>query len=160
MLSISFGLCVGMLGVAILGTPFGRRIELYRQQIFFELRGPLPKPKEVLLVSIDNESYDALNLIKGIAPPRVIFAQALERLAEAPPRLLILDLRIAKMSGDPDSDLRIAHALKRLPSTIVGGSTAPGAKNKVESDSQFTEAVSMTLPMEIPYDSAEGRSRI
>ena len=75
------------------------------------LASPQPS-QDLLIVAVDDRSLGEL----GRWPwSRAVHAQLLERLAEAAPRAVLLDLFLTEPSADPNDDARLASAMKRLP---------------------------------------------
>lgn len=82
------------------------------------MRGPLASPAitQVVLAAIDGRTvarYGPLPLNRGT------LAEGLELLAQAHPRVLVLDLLIAE-PGDPQSDERLARAVHQFPKVVLG----------------------------------------
>jgi signal transduction histidine kinase len=69
-----------------------------------------------LLLAIDEAT---LSEYGGVRNLRTIVARVAERLAEAPPKVLAVDLTLAD-SGTPEEDARLAQALAALPQVVLG----------------------------------------
>lgn len=79
---------------------------------------------EVVLVAIDDASIEAL----GRWPwPRSTHAQALQRLAEARPRGVMLDLLLAEGATDPGEDAQLAAAMRALGHVVLPAGLLPQA---------------------------------
>lgn len=75
-----------------------------------------PPPDEVLIVAIDDASIDAI----GRWPwRRSVHATLLERLAEARPRAIVLDLVLSEPDPDPRQDEWLAAALRRAAPVVM-----------------------------------------
>ena len=89
-----------------------------------------PVPKDIVIVAIDDASVQAI----GRWPwPRTVHATLLERLSQARPRAVALDLVLSEPAPDPEHDRWLAQALRRAAPVCVpvlwisGGSPAPAA---------------------------------
>lgn len=122
---------------------------------FFELRGARLSPPDLLIIAIDDASYAALGASMNFPLPRRYIAEALERIGDSSPRVVILDAAVpAEPELDPESDQRIEAALNRLPTTIWSGALpaepANGSPSVVlRSDERFRKAARLELPMTV-----------
>jgi len=124
-----FSLAVGLVAVLLFlpsnllgGAIIGDSLDLHLLDLEFHLRAPLPVPENILLISIDEESFEHFGLSTLEPWPRELFAEFLERLSEENPRLIVFDFRFSKISdprlADPERDRRLAAAFKKTPSVI------------------------------------------
>lgn len=75
-----------------------------------------PPPDEVLIVAIDDASIEAI----GRWPwRRSVHATLLERLADAGPRAVVLDLVLSEPDPDPRQDALLAAALRRAAPVVM-----------------------------------------
>lgn len=88
-----------------------------------------PPPPDIVIVAIDDASVAAM----GRWPwPRVVHSTLLERLAEARPRSIGLDLVLSEPDPDPAQDLLLARMLRRAAPVVLpvawqaGGPGVPG----------------------------------
>jgi hypothetical protein len=88
-----------------------------------------PPPPDIVIVAIDDASVAAI----GRWPwPRVVHSTLLERLAEARPRSIALDLVLSEPDTDPAQDLLLARMLRRWCCRWPGrrvGPACPGARS-------------------------------
>ena len=136
-------LAVGYLHLYLLcpirGLPFsgmaGSTIEPLVSDLWFELRGAINAPSDVVLIYVDEMSYEKLG-VSTVAPwPRSLIAQLLEKLSEYAPKKIILDFRFAEQR-DAASDENLANALK-LSSAYI--SAFRRESNRVSLDGQHEE---------------------
>jgi CHASE2 domain-containing sensor protein len=138
----------------------GQAADLFVLRNFFEWRGSRTAPEEVILVAIDDFSYGKLQASTRQPFPRKHTAEALERIVEAKPRVLILDAGIPKEDLDPAADARLEAALKAGPTTIFSGqipsedsgvsTSNPTPELIIPSDEKFRKAAKLELPMTVP----------
>lgn len=120
----------------ILFTGLGDSLEPWVLEVWFNVRGAQKAPKDVVLIAMDEDSYDELDLSMSEAWPRVIHAELLDRLAAAGARVVAFDVVFAGASNDPAGDTDLAEALGGLP-TVIGiqmdnpTGTAPGSSNQL-----------------------------
>jgi len=147
-----------LLGAAIAffwSTATGQRFDFFFLEKFHSLRGPIAAPKDVVVVSIDTETYEKLEQSTNFPLPRHYLADALERIIEAAPKVVILDAKIPnERTIDPKADLRIEEALKKGPTTIWSGAipddlSDPLAVLNLPSDERFRKAAKLELSMAV-----------
>ena len=138
---------------AVFHVSLGASLDISLLRPFYYVRGSRATPQGVVLVAIDDRSYQALNASTNYPLPRKYIAAALEVIQQHNPRLLILDAKIPnERMIDPDADDRIARALASMPSTIWSGEN-PGGEGaldgaiQIPSDEKFRAAAKMELPM-------------
>jgi adenylate cyclase len=83
---------------------------------FFAMRGPREPPPELLLVGIDEPSFQDLRLTWPW--PRSLHARLVDRLSAAGARLVIFDIIFAEPS-DPDNDAAFASSIKRAGNVVL-----------------------------------------
>ncbi|MGC1217178.1 MAG: serine/threonine-protein kinase [Phormidesmis sp.] len=103
------------------------------QSLFFELRGPIAAPEDIVILTIDEESFDqgqyysedperyrALEPIESWPWQRRAYAQVIERLMNADAKAVALDVLFTAPSayGDED-DRRFAEVLRRYSDNVV-----------------------------------------
>lgn len=154
LLKVFIGLFFGFLGgFYYYGTTgsYARDIEI--QNAMFEFRGKRTPPPELVIVGMDGEAYKNLKISSYFPIPRNYMAEAFEAMAEASPRVFILDGKLEPYPcSDPASDDRIAAALAKMPSTLWSGEEPedeadPFTKEVFPADEKFRRAVKMELPM-------------
>jgi adenylate cyclase len=142
------------LAIVVFASPVGQRLELILLRTFFSLRGPLPAPSDVMLVAIDDRSYQVLGASTNFPLPRRYIATALEVIQAATPKVTILDAKIPEERLiDPQADARIEAALRMGKVSIwdgVGVASAAGEEElALPSEERFRKAATMELPMRL-----------
>lgn len=143
---------------AILWTkPIGQKLDFWVLRQCFEFRGARPVPEEVIILAIDDLSYQKLGLSPRWPFPRKVTAQILEALTVIGPKTLIIDAQFPREDSDPIADARIAKALQELPVSIFSGNIPSTLTHTTEtitlaSDPRFRSAAKFELPMLLPND--------
>lgn len=150
-------LLISIGSIAFWTTSVGQRLDLWVLEKFFEYRGPRQAPEDVVIVAIDDETYQQLDVSTRLPFPRILVARALEQIVKAEPKVVILDARIPKEREDLEADQKIEDALRAGPITIWSGKTPQGQLGVLESDpaafviqgseERFRKAAKMELPM-------------
>jgi signal transduction histidine kinase len=103
-------------------TPLGKQIDDDAYDWMFRLRSPAPWRPESALLEIDESSL--LNL-GGVAGLRSMLADALERLAAASPRVVVVDLTLAEAGRGPSDDARLEAAMSRTRNLVLASEMMP-----------------------------------
>lgn len=118
------GITIGLLGMTFYLSPQGWYLEeKYGLDWLFQLRGALPAPDDVMIITIDSQSANKLGL--ALAPPdfwpwpRNLHAQLIDRLHQSGARVIVLDLIFRKAGATPEHDLQLAQAIKNAGNVIV-----------------------------------------
>jgi adenylate cyclase len=114
------GLVAGVAGVIASLTPFGLNLaDDLGLAILFHLRGHRAPPPEVLVVSIDQESADALDLPgSGKKWPRSVHAALTQALAQRGAAVIVFDL-FFEDSGEESGDRAFAEAMRKAGNVLV-----------------------------------------
>ncbi len=138
-----------ILGLTIWASPVGRGVELHLLRTFFQLRGPVSPPDNIVVVAIDDQFLDRF----GRPLPRSVFAELFEKLAAAEPRGLVVDFSFPPDAVDPVANERMAAALSRIPSVIGGGlmrsPDSSGDQISIGTEPVLKTAVKWQLPMRL-----------
>lgn len=119
--------------------------ELTSLDLRFQLRGAIAPTLPIVLVSIDEDSFDELN--QRWPWPRRLHANLIDRLARGGARLIALDILFPEPSQDPESDKTLAKALKNANNVVL-------AAEFTEVPGPFGMKQSMKLPVPELRDSA------
>jgi len=119
MLVASLALGVLAAHTTLFSSVIGQEIELRQTDVWFRLRGAIPTPEQLLIVSIDEDTYGELSLSTLAPLPRGVIADLLEVLARSGASLAIIDLFFRDPGSDPTGNDRLTHALSQMP-TFIG----------------------------------------
>jgi adenylate cyclase len=109
--TIGIGVGAGMLGIILSVIPFSLSLqENVGLELLFRLRGTRRPPPEVMIVSMDRESVEALDLPNKIQKwPRRLHAQLIEILSQKGAAVIVFDLLFDEAhSGDADTAFAMA----------------------------------------------------
>lgn len=103
---------------------FSQRLESRLLSLHFAIRGEQKTPASVTVVKIDRRSlrHFGLSVRQGFGFENLTLA--LERIAEAKPKLVVLDLYMPQLSASDDVNRRLRLALSRVPTVIARGITS------------------------------------
>jgi adenylate cyclase len=97
-------------------TSWGNAWDNFLGDFLFLLRGPLPSPKNVLVVAVDEPSFGVIN--KQWPWPRSLHAELLDRLFKANAKVVVLDILFAEPSR-PEEDHFLAEEIRKHPAVIL-----------------------------------------
>ncbi|HEU4617236.1 MAG TPA: CHASE2 domain-containing protein, partial [Gammaproteobacteria bacterium] len=162
---VVLGLGVGALGVVLSMLPSVLSLEEHAGLAWlFAVRGPVPPPKDVAVVSIDGESADELGLTSHLDRwPRALHADLIDRLSAAGAAVIAFDVMF-DVPREPDGDQRLATAietagnvvlLERVQSETVdlaraGGSGSAVVEHRVPPIEPLDRAALATGPFTLP----------
>lgn len=106
------GLVCGLLGMALLLSPWGRSLEqAWGLNWLFQLRGPLPPSSQVAVISLDRASAERLGYRQRPDRwPRAIHGELVSRLQQAGAAVIVFDLWF-EQATDPADDQIFASAI-------------------------------------------------
>lgn len=109
--------------VAVLAgySAFGRQVDGDAYDFLFRLK-PIERNAESVIVAIDEAAL--LPPAKGIRGLRSLLAQILEKLSQAPPKVVVVDLTLAD-AGDSADDDRLETALKKTANLVLASEMMP-----------------------------------
>lgn len=113
----------------------------------FRMRGVTPPQSPIILVSIDQDSFDELGL--SWPWPRDLHANLLHKLAPGHPKLIALDILFTEAKPDPQEDRTLAEAIKKAGNVIL-------ATEYTEVPSAFGPKMSLSLPILLVREHALG----
>ncbi len=96
--------------------PLIRGLENQLLDLFFSVRGVQPCPRELLLVAIDEPSFQELRL--EWPWPRGLHAKLIDRLSAAGARLIVFDVLFTEPS-DRENDTALASAIERAGNVLL-----------------------------------------
>jgi adenylate cyclase len=136
-----WALLVAALHTALFLSPWGEALEMRFLDLWFNLRGPVAPPEDVVVVAMDEGSYGAFNLPENQAWPRGLHAKLLRRLAEAGAREVVFDVLFSGDGPDAEADKEFVEAMNAVP-TVIG---ADVGTLKVR---QYSDSRTLLLPAE------------
>ena len=115
-----FGVAVAALGILAGSVPAVLRLEENAGLgALFQLRGPRPAPAEVVVVSLDKVSSDALGLPNEPAKwPRTLHADLVDRLAAGGATVIVFDV-LFDDPADPAGDVRLGTAIHTAGNVVL-----------------------------------------
>lgn len=99
-------------------TPRGEGIENYFLDLWFQLRGPVAASNDVLLVAMDENSYQNLNVPLDEAWPRALHTKLLNKLKQLGARKVVFDVLFLGASADAAVDQAFAQAIAQIPTVL------------------------------------------
>lgn len=120
-----FSACLSVLLIGILGgflclTEVGLHLEEeWGLSWLFKLRGSLPAPQAIVVVSIDKISADILHLPDDPEKwPRSYHAQLIKKLNQQDPAIIAFNIHFGE-NRDPVNEVRLANAMSEQKNTIL-----------------------------------------
>ena len=112
------GILVGVLAVMASAAGLFNGFERTGLSLLFRVRGPEPPRSPIVIVSIDEDSFDELNL--AWPWPRAVHAEFLDRIRQAAPIAVGFDVVFAEPSTRGDTDDRaLAEAIGRSGNVVL-----------------------------------------
>ena len=113
----------------------------------FRVRGPISSQLPILIISIDQDSFDELDL--PWPWPRTLHAELIRKLSGHQARLIALDILFTEPKPDSAEDQELAEAIQSAGNVILAAeySEVPGA---------FGPKISMSLPLPLLREHALG----
>ena len=124
-LNLIIGLCCFVF-VLLLSSISPFFLELTSYDFWFSLRKKQVPPSNIVLITIDEQTYDSLN--EQFPYPRNYHAQVIANLVKAKAKLIVFDMEFNTSSPD---DERFAHEIKKAGNVILN------AKLEVERHQQY-----------------------
>jgi adenylate cyclase len=115
-------------------------LELKSLDLRFRFRGPRPPGSPIVIIAIDEDSFDELNLTWPF--PRALHAQLLDLVSQGRPAVIGLDMLFVEPSVlGPDDDRALAAAIARAGNVVLAA-----ALTDTESDLGRREDLNPPLP--------------
>lgn len=103
------------------------RLELSTVDTRFKLRGEQPAPDSLIVVGIDDKTFDDLDERWPFSRNR--FAKVLETVSAADPAVIVYDVQFTEESDDPRADNRLIEA-SRAAGNVVFSTTETGERGE------------------------------
>ena len=114
-------------GGALHATEVLRGLELMTVDARFDARGPQPPPAEIVVVGIEDQSFN--DYADTAFPfPRRLHARVIERLADAGARVIAYDIQFTEPSASERDDIALVDAVARAEGRIVLATTETDGK--------------------------------
>lgn len=146
---ITLMLLCGCFATALFLSSFGIMGNIQILRLYFYLRGPVTPPEDVVIVAIDDRSFRELGASTSYPLPRRHLATSVEAIVDAKPTMFLVDMKFPDdRVFDEASDLRLAEAFRKVPTTIWSGreDDRPGTE-PLPSGEHFRRAAKMELDM-------------
>jgi adenylate cyclase len=112
--------------------------ELKTYDLRFQMRGSIARHVPMVIVSIDQDSFDELDL--PWPWPRTLHGELIRKLAASQAKLIGLDILFAEPKPDPEEDRILAQAIKAAGNVVL-------AAEYTEVDGDFGPRMSIKLPI-------------
>jgi len=127
-------------------TDVTRRLELTTVDTRFELRGEQPVRDDIVLVAIDDKTFDRDEYGSAFPFTRDYHADVIEQVARGEPRLIVYDVQFTEPSDDPDADDRLFRAARSAGDVVLSTTeTAPDGTSNVFGGVEAQEAAGVTV---------------
>ena len=113
---ITLALSLTILGLGFLATPWGKTWESFSYDILFLLRGELATPNDIVVVAIDESTFDEIDL--QWPWPRSIHADLIESLSQSGARTIAFDLLFSEPSVIGEDEI-LAEAIEESGKVIL-----------------------------------------
>jgi adenylate cyclase len=144
-LAVALGVSLAALVFAAYQIGLLAKIELHSLDLRFQLRGTVAPQAPIVVVSIDQDSFDELNL--PWPWPRDLHAGLIRKLSSSQARIIGLDILFTEPKADPREDRELAAAIKQAGNVIL-------AAELTEVASDFGPKMTMNLPIPLIRDGA------
>ncbi|MCZ6893056.1 MAG: adenylate/guanylate cyclase domain-containing protein [Gammaproteobacteria bacterium] len=106
----------GLLNLSSWGMSLDRNVGL---RVLYQLRGPLPPPSDVVIVSMNKRSIDRLGLPSNVSDwPRALHASMITRLTERGAAVIVFDV-LFKEKRRQDTDAQLGEAIAKSSRTVL-----------------------------------------
>ena len=146
-LPVILGVSLAALALAAHQLGLLTKIELHSLDLRFLARGAVASEAPILLVSIDQDSFDELNL--PWPWPRDLHATLIRKLSSSGARIIGVDILFTEPKPDAREDGELAAAIKQAGNVIL-------ASELTEVASDFGPKMTMSLPIPVIRDDALG----
>jgi adenylate cyclase len=115
-------LLIGVMGALLCQTKVGSYLEAeIGLDWLFRLRGSLPPPADIIIVSIDQTSAEILHLPEEPEHwSRALYTTLVEKLNQQKPAFIAFNIHFGD-NGEPENDLSLAKAMAQNNNVILGG---------------------------------------
>ena len=100
-------------------TDVGRRLELSTVDSRFKLRGEQPVPRDIVLVAIDDKTFNRDEYGAGFPFSRNFHADMIEQVSAGDPRVIVYDVQFTEPSEDRRADNRLFLAAQGAGNVVL-----------------------------------------
>ena len=100
-------------------TDVGHRLELSTVDSRFELRGEQQAPDDIVLVAIDDKTFNRDEYGKGFPFSRDFHADVIEQVSKGEPRVIVYDVQFTEPSDDRRADNRLFLAAQQAGNVVL-----------------------------------------
>lgn len=116
---VMIAVLAGLLFLPIATTDTLARLEYGYLDNLFAVRGPTPPNPDIVIISMDEQSYSNLSVPLTAPWPRQLHAKLLNKLAQFGVKRVVFDILFVDTSSPPEQDDELAYAMTRVP-TVLG----------------------------------------
>ena len=146
------GLVATLLHLGVMLTPFGDRLELKSFDLWTLIRGSQTPPEDVVIIAMNEASYQNLNIPMNQAWPRAKHGELLDKLAKAGAKKVIFDVLFLDAGADKKVDQTLAANIAKVP-VILG---ADSLMRDYSSGSGSFKIEELLMPFEPFHKAAAG----
>ena len=151
-LIVLLALFCALLQMQISSSSWGAKIEPLALDLWFQQRGPIKPPDDIIIVSMDESSYRVLEVPLSSAWPRELHAQLLAKLKQLGVKRVVMDILFLDAGPSKQADEQLSQALKLSP-TVIGVDAA--VREEVSAVGRYT-LEDVYEPLESFAENAEG----
>lgn len=150
-------LLVGVLLGLWIKTPLGPYSTAALLRTLFLIRGEIAAPKDIVIVALDDRSYQELEQSTRLPFPRKYWAEAITAVQATKPAAVIIDAVIQKENYDEAGNIALESALSLGPTAMMKAEIENPAYRESQrssannlnyvSDPRFSSAVDLEIPM-------------
>jgi len=129
--NLGWAALVALIHTGFFLSPWGKALEMRFLDLWFNIRGPINPPNDVVVVAIDEDSYGVLGYPLNQAWPRAVHATLLKRLAAAGAKRVAFDIGFFDPWPIAEVDDELLRAMRLVP-TIIGSDVVKGKEEHSE----------------------------
>jgi serine/threonine protein kinase len=137
---VMIALLAGLLFVPIATTDTVSRVELSHVDNLFAMRGTEAPSSDVVIVSMDEQSYSNLSVPLTSQWPRALHARLVNKLADSHAKRVVFDVLFVEPSLDSGMDDNLAFAMTRVP-TVLGAAAGVSQQATINGSYMLEELI-------------------
>lgn len=131
---VMLGVVLALFAIPLSSTDMFTSMELAQSDNLFRMRGPRDPAEDIAVVSMDENSYQALGVPITGSWPRQLHTKLINRLADDKAKRVVFDIIFNDKSAEETIDLDLAAAMKRVPTVLA---SALGTTQKATLNGSF-----------------------